>query len=314
MLGHLARRAAQIPPLLLAVSVVIFGMLRFSPGDPAEIILSQSGGYAADRETVSMLHREWGLDVSLPVQCGRWLYKLATLDLGRSFATSRPVSQLIAERLPATLLLAGAALFSALAVALPLGVLAAFRAGGLLDGLCRVLALIGVSLPGFWMALLLVWTFSVRLGWLPAVGGGTWRHAVLPVVALATSVAATQVRLVRASVLDVLSQPYLDTARGKGLTERLVLTRHVLRNALLPPVTALGLSAGGLLGGAAVVETVFAYPGMGKLVVDSIGSRDYPVIQAFVLLLTLVYVGISLLVDLICGALDPRVRLAVVAR
>lgn len=306
---YLLRRVLGIPPLLLGASVAIFLLLRFSPGDPAEVILAQNGDYAVDKETVAQLRREWGLDLALPTQYGRWLGQVARGDFGRSFATNRPVGELIAERLPATLTLSGGALLLALVVATPLGILSAVRSGGVLDGACRLVALAGVSMPGFWLGLLLVWTFSVRLGWLPAIGSGTIRHLVLPTIALAAGVAATQTRLIRASLLEVLAQPYVDVARSKGLSERLVIVRHGLRNALIPSVTALALSIGGLLGGAAVIETVFAYPGLGKLAVDSIGSRDYPVIQAYALLMTVVFVGLSLLVDVLYGLLDPRIRL-----
>ncbi len=306
---YLLRRSLGIPPLLLSASVVIFLLLRFSPGDPAEVILAQSGEYAVDKETVAQLRREWGLDLSLPAQYGRWLGQVARGDFGRSFSTSRPVSELLVERLPATLQLTVGALLVALVVATPLGILSAVRSGGLLDGFCRLIALAGVSMPGFWLGLLLIWTFSVRLGWFPAIGSGTFRHLVLPTVALAAGVAATQTRLIRASLLEVLGQPYVDVARAKGLAERIVIVRHCLRNALIPAITALALSVGGLLGGAAVIETVFAYPGLGKLAVDSIGSRDYPVIQAYVLLMTLVFVFSSLLVDAAYSVLDPRIRL-----
>jgi peptide/nickel transport system permease protein len=309
MARYLLTRLLGVPPLLLAASVVVFLLLRFSPGDPAELILAQSGEYAVDRETVAELRRAWGLDLALPIQYGRWLAHVVSGDFGRSFATSRPVNELIGERLPATLQLTAGALLLAVVVSLPLGILSAVRAGGWLDGLCRLVALAGVSLPGFWLGLLLVWTFSIRLGWLPAIGSGTARHLILPTIALAAGVAATQTRLIRASLLEVLAQPYVDTARAKGLAERLVIVRHALRNALIPSVTALALSVGGLLGGAAVVETVFAYPGLGKLAVDAIGSRDYPVIQAYAILMTLVFVGSSLLVDTVYGLLDPRIRL-----
>ena len=307
---YLLWRALGIPPLLLGASVVIFLLLRFSPGDPAEVILAQHGEYAVDRETVAQLRREWGLDLTLPAQYGRWLTQVLRGDFGRSFATSRPVGELLAERLPATLLLSGAALLVALLVALPLGILSAVRSGGLLDGVCRLVALAGVSMPSFWLGLLLVWTFSIRLGWLPAIGSGTARHVILPTIALAAGVAATQTRLIRASLLEVLAQPYVDVARAKGLSERLVVVRHGVRNALIPSVTALALSLGGLLGGAAVIETVFAYPGLGKLAVDAIGARDYPVIQAYALLMTLVFIVSSLLVDVVYGLIDPRIRLS----
>lgn len=307
--GYLLRRALGIPPLLFGASVVIFLLLRFSPGDPAEVILAQHGDYAVDRETVAQLRQAWGLDLTLPTQYGRWLGQVARGDFGRSFATNRPVSDLLLERLPATLLLTVGALLVGLIVATPFGILSAVRAGGALDGACRLVALAGVSMPGFWLSLLLVWTFSIRLGWLPAIGGGTARHLILPTIALAAGVAATQTRLIRASLLEVLGQPYVDVARAKGLSERLVIVRHSLRNALIPAVTALALSVGGLLGGAAVIETVFSYPGLGKLAVDSIGSRDYPVIQAYVLLMTVVFVVSSLLVDAAYSLLDPRIRL-----
>jgi peptide/nickel transport system permease protein len=305
---YLLGRLLSIPPTLLGVSLVIFLLLRFSPGDPAERILSQGGDPAADPAAVAALRRELGLDLALPAQYARWLGRVVTGDFGDSFTSGRPVTEALAQRLPATLALAGATLALALALALPLGILAAARAGGPLDALCRLVALAGVSLPGFWLGLLLVWTFAVRLGWFPAIGGGTPRHLVLPAITLATGIAATQARLIRASLLETLGQPYVATARAKGLREGAILVRHALRNALIAPLTALGVSLGSLLGGAVVVETVFAYPGLGKLAIDAISTRDYPVIQAFVVIMTAVFIGAGLLVDLLYVVVDPRVR------
>jgi ABC-type dipeptide/oligopeptide/nickel transport system permease component len=242
------------------------------------------------------------------VQYARWLRALAGGDLGASFASGRPVAALIAERLPATLALTGAALAVALGLAVPLGLTAAVWAGRPPDALSRLLALLGVSLPSFWLGLLLVWLFAVRLGWLPAIGGGSARHLILPALTLAAGVAATQARLLRASLLEVLGQPYLTVARAKGLPERRVIWGHALRNALVAPVTALGLSLSSLLGGAVVVETVFAYPGLGKLVIDAISARDYPIIQAFVLLMTTIFILGGLAVDALYAVIDPRVR------
>jgi ABC-type dipeptide/oligopeptide/nickel transport system permease component len=306
---YLVRRLLAIPPLLLGASLVVFLMLRLSPGDPAEVILAQAGAYANDRQALEELRRAWGLDLTLPAQYARWLGELASGELGRSFATNRPVSSLVGERLPATLALAGSALVLGAALSIPLAVISAARAGGLVDAVCRLFALAGVSVPAFWLGLLLVWLFAVRLGWLPATGGDTPRHLIPPAVVLAAGVAAGEVRLLRASMLEVLGTPATTVARAKGLPERLVLMRHVLRRALIPFVTSLGLSLGSLLGGAAVVETVFAYPGLGKLAVDAIGQRDYPVIQAFVLLTTLVFITANFMVDALYAVIDPRIRL-----
>lgn len=304
---YLLGRLLTVPPTLLGVSLAIFLLLRFSPGDPAARILSQ-GGEAADPAAVAALRRDLGLDLALPVQYGRWLGRVVVGDFGDSFTSGRPVAEALGQRLPATLQLAGAALALALLIALPLGILAAARAGTAVDALCRVIALVGVSLPGFWLGLLLVWTFAVRLGWLPAIGGGTPRHLVLPAVTLASGIAATQARLIRACLLETLGQPYIQVARAKGLREGAVLLRHALRNALIAPLTALGVSLGSLLGGAVVVETVFAYPGLGKLAIDAISTRDYPVIQAFVVLMTAIFIAAGLLVDLLYVVVDPRVR------
>lgn len=294
MTRYLVGRLLSLPPLLLGVSLLVFVVLRVMPGDPAERILSQDGGSLADREAIATLRTEWGLDLSLPAQYAKWVSRVGRGEFGNSFATGRPVSEAIAERLPATLQLAGAALAVAVLVALPLGVLPATRSGGPVDGLCRLLSLVGASVPSFWLGLLLVWLFAVRLGWLPAVGRG---------------VAATQARLLRASLLDTLGQQYIVVARAKGERPRRVVWRHALRNALIPSAAALGGSVGSLLGGAVVVETVFAYPGMGKLALDAISVRDYPVVQAFVLMMTVSFAVAGLAVDALCAALDPRVRL-----
>jgi peptide/nickel transport system permease protein len=293
---------------MFGVSVLIFLVLRFTPGDPAERILSQEGEYQADREAIARLRAEWGLDLALPVQYGRWIANVAVGDFGRSFATGRPVVETLAERLPATLQLAALALAVAVALALPLGVLAAANAGGPVDALCRALSLVGASVPSFWLGLLLVWVFAVRLGWLPAIGRGGPQHLVLPAAALGVGVCATQARLLRASLLETLAEQYVLVARAKGVSARRVLWRHALRNALIPSTAALGVSLGSLLGGAAVVETVFAYPGMGKLAVDAISIRDYPVVQAFVILMTLAFALAGLVVDLVSALIDPRIR------
>jgi ABC-type dipeptide/oligopeptide/nickel transport system permease component len=305
---YLARRLLALPPLLQGVSLVIFLVLRASPGDPAERVFSDNGAYAADRQAVAALRTSLGLDLSLPVQYGHWLRQVVVGDFGRSYASGRQVIEVIGERLPATLRLTGVALAIALAVGAPLGIVAAAQAGRPLDALSRLIALVALSVPSFWLGLLLIWTFAVKLGWRPAIGAGGLRHLLLPGCALAAGVAATQARLIRASLLEVLDQPYTVVARAKGVAERNILLRRALGNALIPPVTALGLSLGSLLGGAAVVETVFAYPGLGKLAVDAIAVRDYPVIQAFVVLMTLVFVLAGLLVDLLHVAIDPRVR------
>lgn len=301
-------RLLSLVPVWLGVTVLAFAVAGLAPGDPAEMILLRRTGEVPGAAEVEALRREMGLDAPAPVRYARWLGDVVRGDLGTSYRTGEPVLELLASRFLATLELAGAALLLALVVALPIGILSAVRRGGTLDHLSRGAALLGASLPGFWLGYLLILLFAVELGLLPVAGRGGWPHLVLPAATLALGMGAKLTRLTRAVVLDELRMDYVLTARAKGLPEWLVVGRHALRNALNPLVTLSGTEFGKLLGGAVVVEVVFAWPGIGSAVVDSIHDRDFPTIQGFVLFMGTVFVLVNLLVDLSYGWLDPRVR------
>lgn len=291
-------------PLLLGVSVIVFILIRLIPGDPAELLASQW----ATAEDIALVQRAWGLDRPLPVQYGVFLGNLLRGELGRSVASGVPVSAEIAARYPSTILLAAASMAVAVAVGGTAGIISARRPYTWWDNGAMVLALVGVSTPAFWAGLMLILLFSVILGWLPASGMGSPQHLVLPAVTLGMVAAGIIARQTRSSMLEVLNQDYIRTARSKGVAEAAVTYRHALKNALIPVVTIVGLQFGTLLGGSVVVESVFAWPGMGRLLVDAILVRDYPIVQAAVLLFAATFACINLLVDLFYGMLDPRIR------
>jgi peptide/nickel transport system permease protein len=307
---YIGRRLFSLVPALLGVSLLAFGLANLAPGDPAQLILLRQTGEIPSEEAVGRLRRELGLDDPLPVRYLRWLSHTTRGELGTSYRTGGPVLQELAEGFPATLQLAAAALAIGVMIALPLGVLSAARRHSGLDHASRLAALLGASVPSFWLGYVLILLFAVRLGLLPVGGRGGWEHLVLPALTLGIGGAASLMRLTRSSLLEELERDYVRTARAKGLPERVVIGRHALRNALNPIVTLTGLRLGGLLAGAVVVETVFAWPGIGKHVVDAIYDRDYPTIQGFVLFMGTVFVLLNLLVDLSYLWLDPRVRLA----
>jgi len=292
--------------VVFGVCTLVFLLIHLVPGDPVEAMLGESAR-PADRQA---LCAALGLDRPLGEQYARYLDGLARLDLGRSFQFQRPVADLLAERILATLELAGTALALALAVAVPLGVLAARHQGGVLDSGAMGLSLLGISIPNFWLGPLLILVFSLWLGWTPVSGREGPVSLILPAITLGSGLAAVLARMVRGSVLEVLSEDYVRTARAKGLSEAAVIRRHALRNAWLPVLTLVGLQLGGLLGGAVITETVFAWPGVGSLLVEAIRNRDYPVVQASVLLVSLVYVLVNTLTDLVYVWVDPRIRLA----
>jgi peptide/nickel transport system permease protein len=260
-------------------------------------------------EAVDALREELGLNDPVYIQYGRWFRDVLHLDLGQSYRTGRPVAEEIFSRFPATLELTVAAIFFMLLISIPSGILAALHRHAFVDHLSRIWALAGASLPGFWLGLLLIYYFSVKLGIFPVMGRGGLDHLVLPAVTLGFGMAATYARLLRASMLEVLGQDYIKVARARGLKEKLIVGRHALKNALLPVVTAFGMSFGHLLGGAVIVETIFAWPGVGKFFVDAIFNRDYPVIQGYALFMAVVFVIVNLLVDIAYVFLDPRIRL-----
>jgi ABC-type dipeptide/oligopeptide/nickel transport system permease component len=291
--------------VVFGVCTLVFLLIHLVPGDPVEAMLGESAR-PADRQA---LREALGLDRPLPEQYLRYLGGLVRLDLGRSFQSQRPVADILAERIPPTLELTGAALGLALALAVPLGVLAARSRGGLLDSGAMGFSLLGISLPNFWLGPLLILVFSLWLGWTPVSGRDGLVSLILPAVTLGTGLAAVLARMVRSSLLEVLEEDYVRTARAKGLSETSLMWRHALRNAWLPVLTLVGLQLGALLGGAVITETVFAWPGVGSLLVEAIQNRDYPVVQAGVLLVSLAYVLVSTLTDLVYVQVDPRIRL-----
>ncbi len=308
--SYVLTRVASLVPVLLGVSLLAFALANLAPGDPAEQVLRQ-GGQEPSREQVQALRHQLGLDAPFVVRYGRWLGRAVRGDLGRSYADRRPVAGELARRFPATLELAVAAMGLALLVGVVTGVIAAVRRDSLVDHACRVVALLFASLPGFALSLLLVYVIAVQLHLLPVAGysGGDLAHLTLPATALSAATAATLMRLTRSSVLEVWGLDFVRTARAKGLSEEVVLWVHALKNALLPIVTVAATGFGRMLGGASIVEVIFAWPGIGKYVVDAIYARDYPVIQGFVLWMGITFVAVNLAADLLYRFIDPRIRL-----
>ncbi|MBK5970656.1 MULTISPECIES: nickel ABC transporter permease [Thiorhodovibrio] len=303
MAGPLLGRLGAALVVMLGVCTLVFLLLHLVPGDPVEAMLGESAR-PADQ---AALRTRLGLDRPLAVQYRDYLSGLLRLDLGESFTDQRPVTAMIAERFPATLQLTLAALTLAVIIALPLGVLAARHQGRPLDSAAMGFSVLGMAVPNFWLGPMLILVFSLWLGWTPVSGREGWNSLILPALTLGTGLAALLARMVRASLLEVLSEDYIRTARAKGLSESAVLWHHALRNAALPILTLLGLQLGGLLGGAVITETVFSWPGIGSLLVDAIKARDYPVAQGCVLLISLIYVGVNTLTDLVYLWVDPRI-------
>ena len=304
MLRFLARRFALTIPVLLGVATLVFSLIHLIPGDPAQAML----GDAAAPQDVEELRRRLGLDRPLPDQYVSFLGGLARGDLGTSLRTSEPVTAMIAARLPATFELAAAAMAVAVAAAMPLGIVAAVRRGTAVDHGAMTLALIGISIPNFWLGPLLAIIFAVELGWLPVSGRGTWAHLVLPAISLGAALAAILARMTRATLLEELREPYVLAARARGASRLRAVVRHAFRNSLIPIVTLIGLQFGAVLTGAVITETIFAWPGIGRLLIQSISFRDYPLVQGCILLIAITYVGVNLLTDLVYGVLDPRIR------
>lgn len=306
MLRLALRRLALTVPTMLAAATLVFALLHLVPGDPVDVMLGESA-QAADREA---LRTSLGLDRPLAVQYATFLRGLATADLGRSLVHGTPVTRLLADRLPATAELTFAALAAAVALAFPLGLAAAARPGTWVDRSSVALALLGVSVPSFWLGPMLIIVFAVDLRWLPVSGRGTWAHLVLPACTLGFGMAAILTRMTRASVLECLGEDYVRTARAKGVSRRRIVAHHALRNALAPVVTILGLQFGALLAGTVITETIFAWPGLGRLLVDAINQRDYPVVQGCILAIAAGFVVANALADVVNAWLDPRMRAA----
>lgn len=333
MSGYILRRLGQAVPVLLGVTFVVFLLMYLTPGDPVQLFMGQAG--IVSQEEIERVRREFGLDRPFVEQYGLFLGGILRGNLGQSIIYRRPVATLIGERLPATIELTLFASLIALLVAIPAGVVAAVRRNTWLDAIGTTVSLLGVSLPGFWLGLILIFVFSVMLKVLPVAGRasygtglhwqtgfllldamlqGNWpafvdilRHLVMPALALSAGMMAMTMRLTRSSLLETIHQDYVRTAQAKGLPQRWVILRHALRNALLPVVTAIALNVGALLGGNMVVETVFSWPGLGRLVVEAVESRDYPLIRGCVLVYAVTYVFLNLIADLSYALLDPRV-------
>jgi glutathione transport system permease protein len=304
MLNYFLKRLLGLTPTLLIVAVLVFLFVHMLPGDPAVL----AAGQDADQATVDLVRRDLGLDKPLPEQFVGFFGNMVTGDLGKSLRTRRPVSLEISERFMATFTLTLASMAWAVVFGMTIGVFSAVFRNRWPDRAGMTLAVSGISFPSFALGMLLMQIFSVKLGWLPTVGADTWKHYILPSITLGAAVAAVMARFTRASLVEVIQEDYVRTARAKGLRERVVILHHALRNALIPVVTMMGLQFGFLLGGSIVVESVFNWPGLGRLLVDSVNSRDYPVIQALVLLFSLEFILINLAVDLVYGLINPTIR------
>jgi ABC-type dipeptide/oligopeptide/nickel transport system permease component len=306
MLRFFVKRLILTVPVLIGVATIVFSLIHLVPGDPAQAMLGDS----ATPQDIAGLRQQLGLDRPLASQYAVFLEGMARGDLGSSLRTHQPVAREIAARVPATLELALASMSLALLLAIPLGIVAAMNAGGPVDHAATAAALVGISMPGFWLGPLLAIIFSVQLGWLPVSGRGTLAQLILPAITLGAPLASVLARMTRASLLEELRELYVLAAMARGVSRVRAVMRHAFRNSLIPIVTVLGLQFGMVLTGAVITETIFAWPGVGRLLIQSITARDYPAVQGCVLFIAVVYVSMNLLVDLVYGFLDPRIRYA----
>jgi ABC-type dipeptide/oligopeptide/nickel transport system permease component len=304
MLRYLLRRLLLTIPVLLGVATLVFALIHLVPGDPAQAMLGES----ASPEDVARLRTNLGLDKPLLTQYGAFLAGVGRGDLGRSFRSGQPVAQEIGRRLGDTAILALSAMAVAIVVAIPLGILAAVFRGRFADHAAMTLALVGISIPSFWLGPLLAILFAVQLGWLPVSGSGTPLHVILPAVTLGTALAAILARMTRSSVIEELRELYVLAARARGLSQSRAVLRHAFRNSLIPVVTIIGLQFGAVLTGTIITETIFGWPGVGRLLITAINTRDYPLVQGCILFISVTYVAMNLITDLTYGFLDPRIR------
>ncbi|GAB6099255.1 ABC transporter permease [Halanaerocella petrolearia] len=305
MLTYIARKSFMAIPILIGIATLTFLLnFVFVPGDPVRIAMGQN----ADPETVEMIREEMGLNDPLPVQYKRFIFRLFQGDLGNSFTSNRPVVDMILERLPATAKLAGSAMGIAIVIGVTAGVISAVLPNSIWDYLFMTLAMVGVSMPVYWLGLILIWIFALNFDILPVGGYGSWQNLILPAFALGSRQAAKIARMTRSSMLEVINKEYIKTARAKGLSEKVVVIKHGLRNALIPVITVIGTQMGYLLGGTVLTEKTFSWPGVGRLAVDAVMKRDFPLIQGTVLFLAAIFIVVNLLVDISYGFLDPRIR------
>jgi len=304
MWKFLFRRVIALIPVIIGATLIVYFIMSLAPGDPAKMIL----GDEASPEAVQTLREEMGLEDPLLVQYGRYMFNILQGDMGISYKSKKPVSEEIWARFPNTMKLTLTAMLFAIIISLPLGIIAAVKQNSFFDGFSMFLALLGVSMPPFWFGLLLILFFSLRLGWFPSSGSDTLKSIVLPSIALGFLHMASIARTTRSSMLEVIRQDYIRTARSKGLSYSTVIRKHALPNALIPTVTVIGLQVGVLLGGAVIVETVFAWPGVGRLMVQSIMGRDIPMVMGCIIIFTAGFSIVNLIVDLLYGLIDPRIR------
>jgi len=304
MKRYAAHQVVQLVVVIVGISILAFAILHVI-GDPVLLLLPQNAG----KEEYERYHKLLGLDQPVYVQYWKFASRAVLGDFGKSWYTDTPAFTLVLQRMPPTLYLTTAGLIAALLIALPLGILAALKRHSVVDNLCTAIAVAGQAMPIFWLGIMLIIIFAVRLKTLPASGYGTWQHFLMPAFTLGAFLAPITMRLVRSGVIDIMNMDYIRTARAKGVGERTVVVKHAFRNACIPVITVLGLQFGQLLGGAIVTETVFAWPGVATLTVDSIRNQDFPVVQCAVILLALIIVSVNFLVDLIVGLIDPRIRI-----
>lgn len=304
MLKFIAKRLLALIPVLIGVTLIVFLILSLAPGDPAGVIL----GEQATPEQLAELREKMGLNDPVLVQYGRYMINLFQGDMGTSYKTKNQVSTEIFSRLPNTAKLAGAATLVSILFALPLGVIAAVKQNTWIDGVSMFIALLGVSMPVFWLALLMILLFSLKLGWFPTSGSDRWNSIVLPAVALGFLHMASIARTTRSSMLETIRQDYIRTVRAKGVPENKVITRHALKNALIPTITIIGLQIGAMMGGSVLTETVFAWPGIGRLMIQSIQARDIPMVLGCVIMFSMMFAVVNLIVDLLYGFVDPRIK------
>jgi len=305
MVKYILKRFIALIPVLLGVTLIIFTLLYFTPGDPALVILSDE---AATPEAIAQIHEELGLDDPFWVQYANYVWDLLHGDLGVSYLNKRPVTELLLERLPKTMTLACVSAGLAIVLGITFGVIAAVNHNSIFDNLCMLFALGGVSMPHFWQGLLLMLLFGVKLGWLPISGYGTLAQLILPALTIGYGCMAIIARMTRSSMLEVINQDYINFAHAKGQKKFIIITRHALHNALIPIITTIALQFGILLGGSVITESIFAIPGVGKLMVDSIRGSNYPVVQGGVLMIAFIYCVTNLLVDIIYAFIDPRIK------
>jgi len=312
VLKGIVKRLGIVILVVVGATALVFFMLHYIPGETADVmaryIFIGNIEIEPSNEDVALISQYYDLDKPLIVQYFSWLSESLQGNLGTSYKTGQPVLDEIVIRLPATIKLAVVSILVSLIIGLPLGIVAAIKQNSILDYLCSTGAVIGVSIPNFWLALLLILVFSIYLDLTPVMGSGSVEHIILPSITLGTGMAAVTARLTRSSMLEVIRQDYIRTARGKGLSEITIVVRHAMKNALIPVITIIGLEMGHLLGGTVIVETIFAWPGIGKLLIDAISQRDLPIIQGCVVFITIMYVFVNLIVDLSYSIFDPRIR------